>query len=358
MDDLEMLSRMRADVPEADPLALRRARRQLLARAVGPRLTVARSRSRRLVLRTAVAAGLAAVLAGGIVAADSLTSNGRPVTGASAEAANLLNLAAAHTRPDPAIRPGQYRYVVTHAWYGTSFAESGRDISYLTEQKYEIWIPATETQTWYWRYTRPMDARFFSAADERYVRQQHPDWLVPHVELYTGTAGTILEDRSPAAGGKVGDQQQGTPAPGWGTPTSQWLATLPREPGALLDRIHRDTAGAGPDRDTEAFVTIGDVLRTGLVPADLRAALYRVAARIPGVRLIDSAANLDGQRGVAVGRDNPWGARDEIIFDTVGGQFIGERGISTDARVSGAPVGTVVESTAVTVRVVDRPGFH
>ena len=351
MDDIELLSRMRADVPEVDPLALRRARRRLLARAVGPRLSEVRSRRRRTAVRFAVAAGLAAVLAGGLVATDSLTNSGRPVTGASADAAELLNLAADRTQatPDPVVRPGQYRYVVTHAWYGNAIVgfpeDRDRTMFYLTEQRYEVWIPFNESGIWYRRYTRPLSAKFFSAADERFIRLHHPDWLRPQVELYTGANGGMAPN-------------QAAPQADWGVPTSAWLATLPRDPVALLARIYQDTAGAGPDRDTEAFVAIGDVLRTGLVPSDLRAALYRAAARIPGVRLIDNAANLDGKRGVAVGRDNPWGARDEIIFDSEAGQFIGERSVSIDPRIAQAPAGSVVGSTAVTVSIAARPGFH
>jgi hypothetical protein len=352
MDDLDLLSRMRADLPAPDPLVLRRVRRQLLARAAGPPVTAVRSRRRRL----AVAAGLAALLAGGLVAADALTSNGRPVTGAAADAAELLRLAADRTVavPDPRPGPGQYRYVVTHAWYGTEIVgvpgDRGRNVFFLTEQRYEVWIPTEESRTWYWRYTRPLAAKFFSPADERLVRRALPDELRLGVELYTGTGGVQTREVTPGVGDQVHIPGNQVPQAGWETPSSAWLATLPRDPAALLARIYHDTAGAGPDRDTEAFVTIGDVLRSGLVPADLRAALYRAAAWIPGVRLVDRTANLDGRPGVAVGRGNPGGARDEIIFDREAGQFIGERSVSN--------TGAVVSSTAVTVTVAAHPGFR
>jgi RNA polymerase sigma-70 factor (ECF subfamily) len=47
---------------------------------------------------------------------------------------------------------------------------------------------------------------------------------------------------------------------------------------------------------------IGDLLRTGLVPADLRASLYKAAALIPGVTITDTQATLDGRTGIATGR--------------------------------------------------------
>ena len=70
------------------------------------------------------------------------------------------------------------------------------------------------------------------------------------------------------------------------------------------------------------------------------------------------ADQIRREQAVAVGRDNPWGARHEIIFDSVAGRFIGERSLSTDPAISQAPAGAVVSSTAVTVSVVARPGFH
>jgi hypothetical protein len=106
----------------------------------------------------------------------------------------------------------------------------------------------------------------------------------------------------------------------------------------------------------------------GPVPADLRAALYQVASRLPGITLVDSTANLDGRHGVAIGHASPNTlTRRDIIFDRAGGQFIGERDVlvrgeqvdRADANGPSVtlPAGTVVGSTAVTVAVADRPGF-
>ena len=83
------------------------------------------------------------------------------MTGASADAATLLNMAAdrAQVTPDSTVGPGQYRYAVTHAWYGTGVMglpeDPQRTVYYLTEQKYEVWIPHEESGTWYWRWVGP-----------------------------------------------------------------------------------------------------------------------------------------------------------------------------------------------------------
>ena len=63
-----------------------------------------------------------------------------------------------------------------------------------------------------------------------------------------------------------------------GTPLKE-ASSLPRDPRALLDIIYERTKGSGKSPEIEAFVTIADGLRTGVVPADLRAALHLPARR-------------------------------------------------------------------------------
>jgi hypothetical protein len=73
-------------------------------------------------------------------------------------------------------------------------------------------------------------------------------------------------------------------------------------PGQYLkiDTTTSSTSGRrapGSPLKAEAFVTIADGLRTGVVPADLRAALYKAAALIPGVTVGDRQATVDGRTG-------------------------------------------------------------
>lgn len=113
-----------------------------------------------------------------------------------------------------------------------------------------------------------------------------------------------------------------------------------------MTRIRHDAGDSGPSRDGEALVTIADALRSGIVPADLRAALFRTAQLIPGVRVVDTATNLDGRSGVAVGRDEGHSFRQDIIFDPRTGQVIGERQVSLQAA-GDQPAGTVYDFSAV-----------
>jgi hypothetical protein len=110
---------------------------------------------------------------------------------------------------------------------------------------------------------------------------------------------------------------------------------------------------AGPSRDGEALVLIADVLRSGIVPGDLRAALFRAAALIPGVEVVDRQANLNGEVGVAVGRYEPnSGDRQEIIFNPETGMVIGEREVRVDPGHPLSPAGSLISWTAVTTDVV------
>lgn len=102
-----------------------------------------------------------------------------------------------------------------------------------------------------------------------------------------------------------------------------------------------------------------DLLRGSHPPAALTAALYKAAAKIPGVVLVAEAADAAGRQGVAVARlDEASGQCTEWIFarDTL--VFLGERTV----QVSGSSgeqglikPGTVVSTSAVlTCAVVDR----
>ncbi|WP_374946421.1 hypothetical protein, partial [Agreia sp.] len=60
---------------------------------------------------------------------------------------------------------------------------------------------------------------------------------------------------------------------------------LPRDGQQLLNDIYKATAGGGNSPDGAALNWIADTLRTGVTPADVRAALYEAAAGIPGVEI-------------------------------------------------------------------------
>jgi RNA polymerase sigma-70 factor (ECF subfamily) len=102
------------------------------------------------------------------------------------------------------------------------------------------------------------------------------------------------------------------------------------------------------------MVSIADTLRTGVVPAELRAALYKAVAGIPGVTITDNAVTLDGHTGIAFGREEKNGIRQEIIIDPHTGMLVGEREVLLrDGLLPGVPAGESMGWTTVTTSVVD-----
>ncbi|MFE7582923.1 CU044_5270 family protein [Streptomyces gardneri] len=164
----------------------------------------------------------------------------------------------------------------------------------------------------------------------------------------TPLAGALDKDGRPV-------DPVGNPHPTLNSPTYRYLESLPTDPDALLRKIYDETKGQGPGPDQEAFVTIGDLLREQLAPPKVSAALYKAAARIPGVTVVDDAVDAAGRHGVAVARVHA-GERTEWIFDRKSLEFLGERGVMVEDTNWGRS-GQVTATTAILSRgVTDRTG--
>ncbi len=146
------------------------------------------------------------------------------------------------------------------------------------------------------------------------------------------------------------------------SPTYRFLETLPTDPDQLLKVIYEDTrkqhgadSGSTTGPDQQAFVAIGDLLRSFEAPPGLSAALYRAAARIPGVVLVPESKDAAGRTGVAVARVHNH-ERTEWIFDKQSLQLLGSRQVALEDSHWGN-AGTAVTSVAIVGRgVTDRPG--
>ncbi|MFJ8596562.1 CU044_5270 family protein [Streptomyces sp. NPDC093598] len=152
------------------------------------------------------------------------------------------------------------------------------------------------------------------------------------------------------------DEQGNTPQAYLNNPSYNYLTELPTDPDELLARIYKETKSHGSSPDQEAFTTIGDLLRESYPPAELYPALFKAAAKIPGVVVVDEAEDAVGRHGVAVARlDETSGAREEWIFDKKTHVFLGERSVQVkQLNGSEAPVkpGTVNFTSAVLKRAV------
>lgn len=286
-----------------------------------------RSRPTRIWLSSAAAAAVVAALIGGDVIGLAGWRGG-----ATAQAAEVLNNAAQTTikTTDPVVNPGQYLKIrSTNVWSTASVQADSSSYEWLDTEKSEMYIPDDRNGEWVWQRSGRVPTTFFSAESKEFVREQN---IQPRPELLRAPNGTFY-------GG-----------PG---PFALDMSGFPRDPYRLLNNIYKQTLGKGQSVDGEALVFIADLLRTGVVPADLRAALYKAAAMIPGVTIMEGQANLDGRTGVAIGRTEESGmARQEIIIDPQTGQLIGERSILTEPLGS-IPAGTAVTWTAIETSVSD-----
>ncbi|AYN35457.1 hypothetical protein DUI70_4959 [Streptomyces albus] len=136
-------------------------------------------------------------------------------------------------------------------------------------------------------------------------------------------------------------------------PTYRWLSSLPTEPGALLRELYRITKPEeGREKAQTVFEQIGELLDDTVMPPRNAAALYKAAARIPGVTKIEDAVDPAGRHGVAVSRtDKRASVATEWVFDRDSLVYLGERSYLTEDTRAGEK-GTVMEETAVLRRAI------
>ncbi|MEV7424862.1 MULTISPECIES: CU044_5270 family protein [unclassified Streptomyces] len=157
-----------------------------------------------------------------------------------------------------------------------------------------------------------------------------------------------------------GETPVGYPA-GLNRPTYTWLASLPTDPDALLRRLTteitrdqdaRDTPAEDRDQAQDAFETIGELLVETLMPPKTAAALYKAAAKIPGVTVDSDAVDAAGRHGIGVARDNTRaGWRTAWIFDSTTLEYLGERSYLIRDTSMGKK-GTLINKSAVLERAV------
>jgi hypothetical protein len=308
MAELDLLRSLPFETAEASAAARARARGRLLRRI---KRTPSPHR-RRLLL---AAAGL--VTAGAIATFVGVGTHGE----GGASAAPLLRKIATTARAQPPTKPltrGQFAYTKSLvAWM--SGGEGWNALS-----------PGTR-ESWYGR-TR---ARI------------HERWGKPKFPSAADRAGWIAAGRPQVNPPEDSADFPVTPHP-----------DLPTNPDVLYEKIHDDAVGRGNGTLPEMFTLVADNLKeTGASPA-LRAALYEVAARIPGVELIGPATDRLGRHGVAVAYvDAKIHERHELIFDLRTSNLLGEEYVQLDGNPYGYPAGTVTGyATYVVNAVVNRLG--
>lgn len=122
------------------------------------------------------------------------------------------------------------------------------------------------------------------------------------------------------------------------------LASLPTDPSELAAQVSAREIEGGPPGPAEDFVQIGDLLRETDASPALRAALYRVAANIPGVTLLGTVTDHAGRPGVGIARVNSDWVEQEYVFDPTTSALLGEELVAMRANAGdeGVAAGTVL----------------
>jgi hypothetical protein len=310
MAELDVLRSLPFPVAEPSEEARARVRGRLLRH-----MRHGRPARRRRVLVAAVglaAAGAVAALVGVGVRGDG-----------DASAATVLRQAAGVARRQaapPALKPGEFRYTKSVQAYTVTDGDKGWTA--LGPKIREIWLGPSggllrETSG------KP---EFLSARDrERWIAAGRPQVNAP-----------VSTTRLPA------------PPP----------LDLPIDPDALYAKLHDKSVGNGKGTEAEMFTLLGDALRETDASPALRAALFEVAARIPGVELVGPVTDRVGRHGVAVAYSQSANRfRHQLIFDPHTSALLEEEYVLLDGNAFGYPAGTVIGyATYVSSGVVKRLG--
>jgi len=98
----------------------------------------------------------------------------------------------------------------------------------------------------------------------------------------------------------IGPQSDEKYGPGGLSPGPADLSKLPTDPVQLAAMISSRKIEGGQPGPAEDFVQVGDLLRETAASPALRAALFKVAAGIPGVRLLGTVTDSEGRSGTAI----------------------------------------------------------
>jgi hypothetical protein len=287
MDEFDLARHVFGD-PEEDAHARERLRGLMLDAIVGEPVRIAARRRRRW---RATVAALAAALSLGLIATLVLPSAN---AAAAAELRRLGQLSS--TRDGPEIGPGQY--VLTRSDElrpeGNTFLGSGVTFTVVSRLRISTWVAADGSG---FRRTEVISSDFASPEDARaWEAAGRPDIL-------------------PAAGDVRKETYAAEEAP--------WLdaSDLPTDPDRLLEALRSGAVVPRSPGDDQVFLLIGDVLALGDAPAGLRSALFEVAAKLDGVRLVGTVDDPLARSGVAIYVDGT-NARTQLIFDPETAQLL------------------------------------
>ncbi len=295
---------------------------------------------------------------------------------------------------DIALRDGQYRLVTDSTW-ATRYGKD-ESVIYQTHEIIEKWNPSDPQKPAKLRFTRTGEIRWLkgdyetakahgelipgATSDVMYGFGETPP--LPTGGVAIGTAGPPPPSLAPPTTTTTNPNRQELPAGttppplqpprsessrndgrwdgGWAKPSPQFLAGLPTDPAQLLERLRRDDGirAAGPSSPgqvnsaQEIFEMAYSALRAGYGFGDLRVALCKALAQVPGITLKQDATTADGRRGLSFSVQLTDQTR-EIIVAPETATVIANRAIATAKPL---PAGAALFETTTTVAVTDKNG--
>ena len=333
MDELTLLRATRSDIDGPTDAALAAGRTTLEQRwAPSPaRQGAAAPRHRALITAAIATVALVAVTVG---------VTGIGPKGASAQAAEVLEQAALASiaSSDPVVPAGHYLEVESMAEYaqfvfpdGVDQSNHDNEMAFRSTVEESLFIPADRSDSWVWVRGPHVFAGWYGEPFASEQLKEAAEKPAPSPETLRAKNGVFYSGRQV---------------------TEAELDALPLDAHELYAHFEDAYVGGSASREEDIMVKIADILQTSRASADLRAALYRTLALIPGMEIVEDEANLAGEEGVAFGREDPnRGDRFELIIDPANGQFIGERNIAL-VPYGNIPVGAVYSSEAITTTVV------
>lgn len=363
MDEIELLRCFRADLPSPSARQVETARAALMKAIAdeGGRQSAAAGRPPIRWHRpwaAAVGAGLAALA----IATVLLVAFSSSPTGTPSAAAQALRHAAAVAAGGPTYPPPRANQFFYTSWQGGSLqtfaapsascsqTDTGANCSHnqqagwsaLAPVTREVWISPDGPGRIREVSGRP---RFLSASDRaRWQAAGRPR-----------IGGSALCERS------VCNLSIPQGLAGWhGFYRHYDVSRLPTNETKLRQEIEGRTVENAPPGDAGTFTIIRDLLSGTYAPPKLRAALYRIAAKLPGVQLVGTVRDEAGRKGTAVAYVDR-GKRQELIFDRKTAALLGERDVLVDPAAAGidAPIGTIVGDTSyLSAGVVDSTSMR
>ncbi len=305
MNEIELLRRIGTEVPEHDDMARARAFRRLQTAIPVSEPEIAHPRTHRRRRRWPVAAvAAAAILLALVWPILDVNQPGARVSAASELLEEMARVA--EIRPYEAPQHGEYVYTKSKA---LRLAYGGNE--------------ATGEQ---WASVVPVTREVWEAPDgSGRIREVwgHPTFLTERDrEIWVAAGKPDLQ-----VGPFVTDE-----AFSEGELDYIDLSDLPVDPGELRSLIDHRVIRGGPPGDSETFTIIGDLLRETSAPPDVRAALFRVAASLEGVDLLGDTTDESGRPGIAVGYTED-AITQELIFDSVTSQLLGERTVDSQGTI-------------------------